>query len=334
MPALGVTPLLHLPIVDNEHAIAAGLSSGWGRKTLSAHPVLRGLYYLALAGNDFLRSASDHYDILHRTYYGIPYPVRKPSVCTVVDMIPELLPHHFPEGNPHQRKKEVVQASDLILSISESTTRDLVEFYGCPAERVVTVPLGIDSQAFADVPKVGHPFRPPYVLFVGLRHRYKNFERFGLAAAAVLTAHPGVSLALVGGGPLLEEEREIFGKAGVLDRVTQARVSEAALPSVYRDAELFVFPSEYEGFGLPILESFACGCPVAASRASCFPEVGGAAIDYFDPKSTDEIAQSIERILASRSYADELRLRGRERVQIYSWQRTAELTVEAYRRLV
>lgn len=333
LPSLNVAPVLHLPCVDNEYAIAAGLSSRLGAATLAAHPVLRWLYYRALAGNDLLRSTIDDYDILHRTYYAAPGPVRRPSVCTVVDMIPELLPHFFPEGNPHHRKRDVVQASDLVFSISESTTRDVLELYGGPASRVVTTPLGIDCQAFADGPRISHPFRAPYVLFVGLRHRYKNFQRFGLAAAAVLATHPEVSLALVGGGVLLEGEREIFSRAGVLDRVVQASVPDAALPSIYREAEVFVFPSEYEGFGLPILESFACGCPVAASRASCFPEVGGAAIEYFDPKSTDEIAQSIERILRSRSRADELRRLGSERVKIYSWQRTAELTAEAYRRL-
>jgi glycosyltransferase involved in cell wall biosynthesis len=333
LPALHVVPQLHLPFVDNEHAIAAGLSSPQGGKLLSAHPVLRMLYYMALSGNDLIRSAIDDYDILHRTYYAAPGPVRRPSVCTVVDMIPELLPHYFPEGNPHRRKRDVVQASDLVLSISESTTRDILGCYGCPASRVVTVPLGIDYQAFADAPRVSHPFRPPYVLFVGLRHRYKNFRRFGLAAAAVLAAHPEVSLALVGAGALLKSEREIFLTAGVLDRVVQANVPDAALPSIYREAEVFVFPSEYEGFGLPILESFACGCPVAASRASCFPEVGGPAIEYFDPTSTDEIAQSIECILGSRSRADALRRLGSERGKAYTWQRTAELTAEAYRRL-
>jgi glycosyltransferase involved in cell wall biosynthesis len=325
--------MLHLPWVDNEYAVAAGLSSHRGGATLSAHPVLRWLYYLALRGNDLLRGAIDQYDILHRTYYAAPVAVRRPSACTVVDMIPELLPHYFPEGNPHHRKRDVVLASDMVLSISESTTHDLMQVYGCSASQVVTTPLGIDCQAFADAPKVRHPFRAPYVLFVGLRHRYKNFRRFGLAAAAVLAAHPEVSLALVGGGALLAEERELFSSAGVLDRVVQASVPDAALPSVYREAELFVFPSEYEGFGLPILESFACGCAVAASRASSFPEVGGAAIEYFDPKSTDEIAHSIERILMSRARADELRRLGSERVKAYSWQRTAELTAEAYRRL-
>ena len=328
----GVVPVMHLPWVDNAHAIAANLASQQGGRALAAHPILRWLYYVALSGNDLLRSAIEPYDVLHRTYYAAPGPVWRPSVCTVVDMIPEILPHHFPEGNPHRRKRAVVQASDLVLSISESTTRDIMAVYGCPASRVATTPLGIDCQAFAGGPRSAIPSARPTSCSLAFAIA-QNFRRFALAAAAVLSSHPEVSLALVGGGALLASERDIFLKAGVLDRVAQANVQDAALPSIYREAEVFVFPSEYEGFGLPILESFACACPVAASRASCFPEVGGPAIDYFDPTSTDEIAHAIERVLRSRSHADELRRLGSEHVKAYTWQRTAELTADAYHQI-
>jgi len=333
LPAFQVFPLMHLPAVDNEHAVEAGLASRRGWQTLMAHPILRWLYYLGLAGNDLFHSAVGRYEILHRTYYGAPRPVRRPTVCTLVDMIPELFPHHFPDGTPHRHKREVVRASDLVLSISESTTRDIIRIYGCSPSHIVTVPLGVDAQAFATSPPVAHPFRPPYVLFVGLRHRYKNFRRFAVAAASILAAHREISLALVGGGSLTASEREIFVKASVLDRVVQADIPDAHLPTVYRQAEMFVFPSEYEGFGLPILESFACLCPVAASRASSFPEVGGDAIEYFDPTSSDDMAQSMERILGSPSRAQELRRLGSERAAVFTWEKTAEKTAAAYRRL-
>jgi glycosyltransferase involved in cell wall biosynthesis len=138
---------------------------------------------------------------------------------------------------------------------------------------------------------------------------------------------------VVGGGAFRQDEIEVFSQAGVLARVRQASIPDAALPTVYREAEVFVFPSEYEGFGLPILESFACNCPVAASRASCFPEVGGEAIEYFDPKSADEMAHAVERLLGSSKRAEELRRLGSERVRLFSWERTAALTAAAYRRL-
>ena len=333
LPLLDVVPILHMPFVDNEHAVSAGLSRRMGLGRLSTLPLARRLIYLALAGNDILRSATDDYHILHRTHYARPWPVRRPAVCTVVDMIPEILPHYFPDGTPHWHKREVVASSDLIFSISESTTRDIVQVYGCSAERVVTAPLGIDWATFSQAPRVPHPFKAPYLLFVGDRPRYKNFRRFSAAAAGVLAAHPDLSLALVGGRALGADEREVFSRTKVLHRVVQAKVPDAALPSIYREAEMFVFPSEYEGFGLPILESFACGCPVAASRASCFPEVGGDAIEYFDPKSADDIAQAMERVLGSPSRAAALRQLGSERVKSFSWERTAELTAAGYRRL-
>lgn len=309
------------------------MSSRKAQKVLMAHPNLRRFSSLALSAHDALRSVTDRYDVFHRTYYAWPYPVRRPSVCTVVDMIPELLPQYFPGVNPHRRKRDVVRASDLVLSISESTTRDLIDVYGCSPAKIVTIPLGVDAAAFAAGPEIAHPFRRPYILFVGTRHRYKNFDRFAQAAAKLLSLHRDLTLAVVGGGPLGEGERAIFSGAGVLDRVVQASIPDTGLATVYRHAEMFVFPSEYEGFGLPILESFACRCPVAASRASSFPEVGGDAVEYFDPTSVDDIAHAMERILTSPTRADELRRLGSERVAAFSWDSTARKTADAYRRL-
>jgi glycosyltransferase involved in cell wall biosynthesis len=333
LPVFDVAPSLHMPWVDNEHAVTAGLSSRRGRNILNAHPRVLSIVHSALRYGDSIFGATGHFDILHRTYYSETRALRRPVVCTVVDMIPELFPAHFPKGNPHERKREVVQGCDLVLSISESTSRDVVELYGYPAERVVTIPLGIDLPLFSRAPRLPNPFRRPYVLFVGNRDGYKNFGRFGTAVSAVLAARPDLSLAVVGGGALRQDELELFSRSGVLERVKQARITDAALPTIYRDAELFVFPSEYEGFGLPLLESFACDCPVAASRTSSLPEVGGEAIEYFDPTSGDDIGHAMERVLGSPTRASELRRLGSERVRTFSWERTAELTAAAYRRL-
>ena len=336
LPPLGVEPILHLPVVDNEHAAQAGLSSRRAQRLLMAHPNLRRVCSRALAVHDVVRSAVGDYEVFHRTLYARPFPVPRPCVCTVVDMIPEVFPQYFPRGNPHQRKRDVVRASDLVLSISESTTRDIIAIYGCAPEKIVTIPLGVDAPAFADPPageRFHSPFPAPYILFVGMRLRYKNFQRFSQAAANVLAGHRDLALAVAGGGPLGESERAFFARAGVLERVVQADIPDASLSSVYRHAEVFVFPSEYEGFGLPILESFASGCPVAASRASSFPEVGGDAVEYFDPTSADDIAQAIERVLGSPARAAELRRKGSERALAFSWERTARQTAAAYRRL-
>jgi glycosyltransferase involved in cell wall biosynthesis len=332
LPSFGITPRLFMPIVDNEHAESTHLSMRGSTKLLSRSRALRRGVHSALSRVDDLLRAISRYDILHRTYYAEARRVSRPAVCTIVDMIPDLFPEHF-GANPHQNKRQVAMASDLIFSISECTSRDIVAVYGLDPSRIVTAPLGIDLSEFKVSPSSINPFRPPYVLFVGQRGGYKNFRRFAAALAPLLKSSPALSLAVVGGGPLSEDETEPFKASGTCQRVFQSNVPDAALPRIYREAEVFVFPSEYEGFGIPLLEAFALGCPVAASRASCFPEVGGAAIEYFDPKSTDEISHATNRILSSSARATELRALGAERVKMFPWTRTVALTVDGYRRL-
>ncbi|HLK88470.1 MAG TPA: glycosyltransferase family 1 protein [Polyangia bacterium] len=331
LPSCGIEPQVFMPLVDNEHAASTGIANRHSTSLLARHGLGRRLVHSALQRTDALLRAAGQYRVLHQTYYAQPPRTRRRAACTIVDMIPDLFPQHF-AGNPHQRKREVAAACDLVFSISECTTRDIVAVYGLDPGKIVTTQLGIDLAEFVSPASATNPFRAPYVLFVGQRGGYKNFQRLAAALVPVLAQWPELSLAVVG-QPLSEEERRTFEASGVLGRVQQASVADLALPRIYGQAELFVFPSEYEGFGIPLLEAFAAGCPVAASRASCFPEVGGEAIEYFDPRSVDDIAHAATRILASRARADALRALGAERVKMFSWTRTAEKTAEAYRRL-
>jgi glycosyltransferase involved in cell wall biosynthesis len=334
LPAFEVKPQLWMPRVDNEHAISAGLSLGGWSGPGTARRILRRALNMTFRCSDDVRAALGTCDILHRTFYGAPKPFRRRSVCTVVDMIPELFPELFPQGNPHLKKQRVVEASDLVFTISHCTSRDLVALYGCDPGKVVTTHLGIDLDHFSKADAPAGQFQKPYILFVGGRGGYKNFNRFAQASVAVMATQPNLSLAIVGGGALTDEEKLLFSKDGVAARVWQANIADSALPTIYHEAEAFIFPSEYEGFGLPLLEAFASGCPVAASNTSCFPEIGGTAVEYFNPKSVDEMAHAIDRILRSPARADELRALGRERAGLFAWKRTAELTAAAYRTLV
>jgi glycosyltransferase involved in cell wall biosynthesis len=331
LPGCGVSPRLFMPVVDNEHAASAGLASGPWSGIVAGHAMARRIAHAALRRSDTIQRLAGRYDILHQTYYDEVPRTRRPTVCTIVDMIPDLFPQHF-GANPHQQKQLVAEAADLVFSISENTSRDIAAVYGFDAAKIVTTQLGIDLGEFVSPPSIVNPFRGPYLLFVGQRGGYKNFGRLATALLPILAERSELSLAIVGGA-LSEVERAPFEAHGLGARVQQASVPDAALPKIYRQAALFVFPSEYEGFGIPLLEAFAAGCPVAASRASCFPEVGGEAIEYFDPTSVDEMAHAVNRILASSARADELRALGSERVKAFTWTRTAEKTAEGYRRL-
>ena len=190
-----------MPAVDNEHAASTGLSLSGSARFLAKHPTARRMAHGVARHGENLLSVLGRYDIRHRTYYNDARRDRHPTVCTIVDMIPELLPDFFPV-NPHQNKRLVAAESDLIFSISESTTRDILSLYDVDAGRVVTTPLGIEPSEFASPPTVVNPFSSPYVLFVGQRAGYKNFLRLAQAVVPLLLRDPSLSLALVGGGPL------------------------------------------------------------------------------------------------------------------------------------
>ena len=172
-----------MPAVDNEHAASARLSLPGSLRVLSGHPMLRRAAHATLSrADDFLRVAG-RYDILHRTYYSDPKPARRPTACTIVDMIPDLFPQHFGQ-DPHLAKRRVTEASDLILSISECTSRDIMAVYGTDRSKIVTTPLGIDAAQFISPPNAVNPFRPPYLLFVGQRGELQEFQPFGRGLAA------------------------------------------------------------------------------------------------------------------------------------------------------
>jgi len=218
-------------------------------------------------------------DILHQTWYGNHYPRSWKRVVTVVDMIPEILPEGV-SPRAHAGKREACQRASLIFTISEKTKEDLLRIYPeltCPVE---VTHLAVDT-SFYDRHAQGQ--EGDQILFVGNRRGYKNFKIFAEAASRLLQQRPGLSVLCVGGGPLLEDELRPFRERGTAARCRGVTVRDTELPSIYRKSRAFVFASKYEGFGIPILESFAAGCPAIVSRASCFPEVADEAAEYFDP---------------------------------------------------
>lgn len=275
--------------------------------------------------------AAGDFDVFHPTYYN-PYFLRqlkRPYVVTVHDMIHERFPESFSLSDPTVRfKREIVERADHIIAISESTRRDLIDMYGLSDDRVSVVYHGATCDSGVITSIGGLPER--YILFVGDRNRYKNFSRLAEAFAAICSRYPELQLVCTGRS-FNKHETAQLDLLGITSRVKHFFVSDSQLRYLYAHADLFVFPSLFEGFGFPVLESFAAGCPIVLSNTSSLPEIAGDGGVYFDPTRVDEMSDAIVRVLDDRDLRQAMTRRGHEIVKQFTWQRTAALTADIYR---
>jgi glycosyltransferase involved in cell wall biosynthesis len=289
-------------------------------------PLASGTAYLA---NLPARMRARRTDLLHYTFYHPRFLRRRspvPTVSTVHDMIPELYPELFAR-DPHLHKAEYVRHSDLVLCVSEATRQDLIRLHGDPGVPVVVTHLGVDQAFRPGLDRLpGMPSR--YVLFVGRRGGYKDFGT--LVEALAQARLDGVWLVAVGGGPLTDDERALVHRAGLGDRWVQVSPSEADLPHWYSCADVFVFPSRYEGFGLPTLEAMGAGCPTVLARSSSLPEVGGDACRYFAPGDPADLAVELGKLWEDEDARLSMATAGVARAAQFTWRRTAEATARAY----
>jgi len=275
------------------------------------------------------------FDVFQPTHYDdyfLPHLGPKPFVITIHDLIAQRLPRYFSQSDRYEsNKKRLTEHAARIIAVSESTRKDLIALFGTSPERVTTIPLAAAPLR----PSEGFPFAVPdrYLLYVGQRSAYKNFNRFSEAMAIVLASDPDLHLFCAGGGPLKDSETQAIRNFVQGGRVHWRSVDDAVLAALYRDAEAFVFPSLYEGFGIPILESLQMGCPAIVSDRSSFPEVAGDAALYFDPDDVASIADTIQRVIGDKALKTRLRDAGFRRERDFSWQATARKTLMLYQEL-
>lgn len=279
-------------------------------------------------------------DIVHETYYS-PRPLatsgKAKTVVTVLDMIHEKFPS-LSAGSTRvmAEKRAAIERADHIICISENTRRDLIECLGVAPERTSVVLLGFAlqvSSALAPAPpsELGGA---PYVLFVGKRGDYKNFLTLLLAYAGS-TIRNDFLLVCFGDRPFNQAELDAAQKSGIApDRLRHFSGSDDRLALFYRHAALFVYPSRYEGFGIPPLEAMSYDCPVICSNTSSLPEVVGDAARTFDPDDADALRLAMEAVLGQHGLAEDLRHRGRHRVALFSWDECARQTRAVYASLL
>jgi glycosyltransferase involved in cell wall biosynthesis len=269
--------------------------------------------------------------IVHHTFYRQHYLSRYSSaqarVSTLYDFIPELFPTDG-KGSRHWAKEQFIRASDALLCISETTKNDLLRIYGDVGVPVVVTPLAVSARFTPTPTRNDRLFEGEYVLFVGGRDAYKSFDVM-LAAFSLVAADTEANLVAVGAPPT-EAEQVRLDELGLRDRVRFARLSDADLVTAYQQALVFVFPSAYEGFGLPTLEAMACGCPVVTSTAPALVEVGGDATLRFEAGDADALAAQLRAVLGDGALRSTLVRRGLERSAEFSWARTARQTAACY----
>ena len=292
--------------------------------------------------NKFLSKAEailtkNEFDIFHPTYYD-PYfldLVRKPFVLTVYDMIHEIYNEYFSlsERTSHNKRLLCTKASQII-TISQKTKEDLIEIFDLPEEKVHAIPLASDFDKYVPAIPAQWENVEKYFLFIGNRKTYKNFYYPLTAIAELMKADR--SLMLVCTGPEFTNDELFFFKELKIEKQVKHFFlnNDEELAWLYQNAQFFVFPSLYEGFGLPILEAFASGCPVIASDRGSLPEVGGNAVLYFDPKSFADIQSAAATVLYNMDVKNKLIEEGKKRLQEFSWDECRNRTFDVYRKTV
>jgi len=270
-------------------------------------------------------------DIVHNTFYlphGLAAVGDAKRVVTIHDMIPELRPDTRRRLDFVTLKRRYVDRADHIICVSESTRSDLLKVYGPVKAPITVVHHGVDSRFTPNAPRLpGLPER--YLLFVGNRGQYKDAGVLFQALARLSDTE--VRLVCIGGGSFTKAESAQLQQLGIGGRVMQVQLSDSQIVSAYANAEVFVFPSHFEGFGLPALEAMSCGVPVVLARATSLPEVGADSAMYFEPGDEVALAGILDELLRDASARQQMASKGLERAAIFTWQRTASMTAEVYR---
>lgn len=276
-------------------------------------------------------------DIVHETYYAKCKiaPKRSKVILTVYDMIHERFTSDFSKFDPLRKEKiAAVHRADHVICISQQTQKDLIQLLDINPEKTSVIHLGF-SLTKSDNNGVNLHYSKPYLLYVGRRDGYKNFSGLLKAYAASKQLKQEFLLICFGGGAFTQIELDEMGQLGVDEsHVKQVSGDDDILAHLYSNAVLFVYPSLYEGFGIPPLEAMSFNCPVACSNTSSIPEVVGDAAAFFEPTSVDSIVESIEQVVNDRPLMNSLIQKGTERVKHFSWKACAQNTLKIYREVL
>ena len=275
------------------------------------------------------------YDVFHATgfkTYSLDYIGDKPMVYTIHDMTTELFCNSRGMAKQTEAIHKLASRADHVITVSENTKRDVMRLIGLPEDKITVVYHGGPN---IEKNKYERTIESPYILYIGGRQSYKNFNATLKAFSFVHKKYKDVCLVCTGAS-FLQSEKEYITALGLDKFVIQMFASDLQLKSLYQNAIAFVYPSLYEGFGMPILEAFSNGCPVLLNRKSCFPEIAGDAAIYFNSDETEcNMKDAFDKILQmKRSERNNLVSKGYARLADYSWDESANKLASIYNKLI
>jgi len=284
--------------------------------------------------NDYTGASGDIFHFLH--IEAIPLKLNGKMIVTVHDVLPLIFPEFFPSYNRfiNISWKRILEMKPTIIANSQTTKLDFMKHSGL--NDIHVTPLGFDETVhyYENNPSIlaSLGINNPYLLYCGALDMRKNIIRILDAFEVIAKQFPEISLVLAGnvdsnGAPILQKIENHKFKSRI---ITLGFVSDEQKRILMSSALSFLFPSVYEGFGLPILEAMACGCPVITSNVSSMPEVAGNAAILIDPYNTEQLANEMERIITCKSLREELKEKGLEQCKKFSWDKTAEMTEDVY----
>ncbi|MDR6193705.1 glycosyltransferase family 1 protein [Siphonobacter sp. SORGH_AS_0500] len=288
------------------------------------------------------RIRENDFDVFHPTYYDTYFVekkiFKKPFVLTFHDLIHEKFGHEYPDyltgvDNLIKANKLLLNKASKVIAISESTKNDIIDYYKIDPAKIEVVYLASSLKDKSVPDKLLSNL--PYILFVGNRGAYKNFSIFIESVSELLKLDKNIRVICAGGGSFDAKEIEYFKKLGIENQISYRPItSDEGLASLYSNALMFVFPSRYEGFGIPTLEAFNCGCAVVLSNISSLPEVGGDAALYIDPQDPHSIHKAVKLFLYDSELRNKYKNLALERSKKFNWATTVEKTVDIYQSLV
>jgi glycosyltransferase involved in cell wall biosynthesis len=287
----------------------------------------------------------DRLDLFHATHYVLPPLFRGRAIVTIHDIIHLLYPQFLPNRAAHFYARFMIRRAlsraDRIITVSYNSKRDLADYFAVPASRIEVIYNGVSPRFRPDVPveeqaRVARKYglRSPYLLFLGGEKPHKNLQGVVRAFAEALRKAPLPHVLALAGPPPRSPARleALIAALDLTDRVLRpGLVEEDDLAGLLAGADVLLYPTLYEGFGLPVVEAMACGTPVLTSSTSALQEIAGGYAYLVDPMDLDAIARGIVALTTDEKLRSDFRALGRKRALDFSWDKAAEKTLEVYR---